>query len=392
MLLALAACESDVGATVEPVLALAFDSGVRVLDLEGHSARWNAVAGYDVAWSSDGRWLASRTPDGGGLVYVDEVDTGARVFEGACDWTERFVWAPDAPWLAFRAGDYEAGGISIVDAETGEVREVTPAAGDDTDPVWSPDGQRLLVHRRIVKSSGGDFLSTYKVLVADVASGQVTRLTDLPDDTSEGPARFSADGRWIVLQAGGAPRYKTLWAYGPEGPPVQLADGAQFGATLPRPGTSEMLYGAQNDDTRFALIDLDGGAETEILHIDTEWYWWENTTWSPDGRRFAFVVDAGSCEDIATKVHLYDVAAREIRLAATVPVRGGVIELAWSPDGARLALLAGDCAVAQHGARSGVYMLDVETGALEQIHEEPRALAWDIAWRPSRPTPPRHEP
>jgi dipeptidyl aminopeptidase/acylaminoacyl peptidase len=57
--------------------------------------------------------------------------------------------------------------------------------------------------------------------------------------------------------------------------------------------------------------------------------------WSPDGRVLAFIAARG--EDAKPQVHLLAVAGGEAR--RLTDLKGGVADLAWSPDGSRLALV-----------------------------------------------------
>jgi Tol biopolymer transport system component len=79
-------------------------------------------------------------------------------------------------------------------------------------------------------------------------------------------------------------------------------------------------------------------------------------SWSPDSRSFAFVVEKGGRDAVA----IVDVPSGRIRKIITLEVKG-TAGLAWSPDGARVALSA------TQDARRDIYLLDPGNGAIERL-------------------------
>ena len=138
----------------------------------------------------------------GGLIHGrgDEVGHGAR-------------WSPDGARLAFVDGI--GGGLIVFDFTREVVGLPVAAAGFD----WSPDGRRLVIVESV--TDGGAPRS--RLVVADAASGALTRLTDEPGVLDATP-RWSPDGAsiaftrrpaaraaalaqpWVVDAAGGAAR------------------------------------------------------------------------------------------------------------------------------------------------------------------------------------------
>src|SRR5215510_2327546 len=61
------------------------------------------------------------------------------------------VWSPDGKWLAVQdaRASCAIAGLSLLSVETGEKRTLTvpPAAYDDSEPAFSPDGRALLFTR-----------------------------------------------------------------------------------------------------------------------------------------------------------------------------------------------------------------------------------------------------
>jgi dipeptidyl aminopeptidase/acylaminoacyl peptidase len=85
------------------------------------------------------------------------------------------------------------------------------------------------------------------------------------------------------------------------------------------------------------MTSWDGARTVQLTHTpkDSE----SSPRWSPDNRYLAFLAARGG-DDAKTQVWLLDRSGGEARPLTKLP--GGVGDLAWSPDGKRLALVASD--------------------------------------------------
>ena len=91
-------------------------------------------------------------------------------------------------------------------------------------------------------------------------------------------------------------------------------------------------------------------------------------SWSPDGKRIAFVSDRSGEE----QVYVVEQAGGEpVRL--TEGVRGRLYRLRWSPDSKMIAF---------SDKEGKVYVLDVGTKAVNEIADEPRGRITDYKWSP----------
>src|SRR5215203_3000421 len=93
--------------------------------------------------------------------------------------------------------------------------------------------------------------------------------------------------------------------------------------------------------------------------------------WSPDARKFAFIVYAEGDQEIA----ILDVASRNIERRISVPKVGAIQHPAWSPDGSKLAFSG------TIGGVSDLFVYDLNTGASTQLTND-RYADIEPTWSP----------
>jgi hypothetical protein len=94
-------------------------------------------------------------------------------------------------------------------------------------------------------------------------------------------------------------------------------------------------------------------------------------TWSPDGRKFAFIVYQKGNQEIA----ILDVASRNVERQIAVPGVGAIQNPEWSPDGNRIAFSGTD------GGVSDLYVYDIPSHKAKQLTHD-RFADIQPAWSP----------
>jgi dipeptidyl aminopeptidase/acylaminoacyl peptidase len=218
----------------------------------------------------------------------------------------------------------------------GEVRRLTAAPANATDPSWSPDGRWLAfvseregeasrVASEEAKKQGKD---KAQIWLLPTDGGEARQLTFLPHGAST-PV-WSPDGRWLAFTA-------------PVGP---LDEETEDGKPLPKARVIDRLWyrldGAgfiYERRSHLFLVGVAGGEPVQLTDGD-----WDDgdPTWSPDGSSLAFV---SSREEDRWRTPTPDVytltiaqgGARELRRLTDGSLSCG--SPAWSPDGRTIAFL-----------------------------------------------------
>ncbi|WP_020473020.1 WD40 domain-containing protein [Zavarzinella formosa] len=263
---------------------------------------------YGVAWSPNGRMIASGS-DNNALLIWDAATGTCREINGHAKNVHSVSWSPDSRMIASASDDTT---VRLWDATTGEsLRELSGHAGPVKSVAWSPDG-------RTVASASGD----KTVRLWDAATG--TNIRELKHAMTVNGVSWNPDGRMIV--SAGEDKIVRIWDV-----PTGMSLRELKGHTRTVHGVSwspdgRMIVSASEDKT-VRLWNAATGENLRELNGHTGSV--RSLTWSPDGRKVASA-------SMDYTVRLWD-AATGTSLRELKGHTGNVMGVSWSPDGRTIA-------------------------------------------------------
>ena len=375
--------------------------GIFVAGATGESVRRLSDAGFEPAWSPDGKQIAFTTEEivdpasrqSDSTLFVVEAGGGSprKVVDGDA---VQASWSPSGQRIVYWSNTGGQRDIYIVAAAGGTRVPVTQDAAIDWSPVWSPDGRFIYF-----ASDRGGAMNLWRIAV-DQSSGQaqgvpepvttgVQASPELPRFSRDGsrlafrsrvasinpvaipfdpvrtragvpllldtqnnirvPSDVSADGKQIAYSSTGE-RQEDIFIGSPDGPMRRVTDDpARDRAPMFTPdGRSLVFYSNRDGGWAAWIIGVDGG---NLRKIAGPAY---NPQVSPRGDSIFFFADSGKVGVFSARL-ASDTGAPPIQLPGTTT--GGKLfnQTALSPDGARLA----GYLVSDSGRPSGVAVYDI---------------------------------
>ena len=308
---------------------------LRVVDGDGTGSRLlyrNAdLRRLDVAdWSSDGRSILCtfHLSTGSSQIALVSVGNGAAQVLKTFDWPGpgRLSLSPDGRYVAYGLG----GDVFLLAVRGTHEAVLVENPANDFNPIWTPDGKRILFTSDRTGSLG--------IWVLSVADGNPQGVPEL--------LRADVGKTW----------------------PVRFARGdSYFYATQTK---MQDVYVAELDPKTSKVTGPPSQASRRLVGANR---WPE---WSPDGKVLAFVSNqAPGGQDLATISILSFETGKQEELH---PRMANIQRLRWSPDGR--SILAGG---RDERDRRGLYRIDAQTGDISPVVQSGGMNGvWQFAWSP----------
>ena len=226
---------------------------------------------------------------------------------------------------------YSADGDIFVSDRTGSgARAITTGPGIDTDPLFSPNGQRIAFLRTTPGVMGLD------LMVGDLDGGQPVKVSTEPLPFTE-MYEWAPDSGWLILNTSDR-RLMRLDVTDP-GEPTLIASDAILsrGASVFRPPDGKQIMFMRGSVGGLWVLDLDGQGQPRLLidNPEPENRDFTYARWSPDGTMIAFPATIGDGEQY--RIHVARADGTAIRRVSTADGTFVEADLRWSPDGSRIA-------------------------------------------------------
>jgi Tol biopolymer transport system component len=284
----------------------------------------------------------------GGDTRTVEVVPGSTVvtFDLTCLGTDALI--------AFTSNSFDFLAIFTINPDGSGLSRLTPDDEAESNPVWSPDGRRILFTNDV----------ELNVMNAD-GSGRV-KLAD--SDLGIFDHRWSPDGRriaYVVLREVEEDLVSDLWVIGADGTGRIRVD-ARASDPSWAPDARRIVYATANQgDPRLRIINADGTGEVPLTTRAAF-----QPAWSPDGTQIAFVTPGG--RDIFL---INPDGTGEVNLTRG---RGEDDGPTWSPDGSKLAFSTGTI---DDEEESEIAIMGRD-GSNRQILTNHRGFDFEPAWSP----------
>ncbi len=290
-----------------------------------------------IDWTQDGSGIYIRTRFGG-VSQLHRVRSPGGV-------REQLTWYPEPIGQVIRRGDRrtlaitmdEGGGeqdqIFLFDPDTAKTRRLSDGVSRNRLVRWSRDGKQMAFQSTRRNGRNNDLW-----WMEPGRPGSEELLLEAPDGSWFGPADFSDDGRYLLVQQfisvddsriyilDLVERDLFLVAGGEEIPSANKA--IEFGSGGPG---FFFITNRRGQSAELAWLMPEQGAEVEYLTRGSNWDVTDFAA-SDDGKRGAFVTN----EDGISRLYLLNTTTRKFRAVGRVPV-GLISGLKFSPDSSRLA-------------------------------------------------------
>lgn len=228
-------------------------------------------------------------------------------------------WSPDGWLIAFSgfAGSSNFADIYTIDLKTSRKRQLTENNFNDKDPVFTPDGKRVLYTTDESPLPDAAF-GVLHIAAVPVGGGKSEYFTE--DECSSIQPGISPDGKGVLLvKIDEDSGRHSLWQYGLDGKPVASLSGRTFARIhryIPNSAANIIVIWGQEEPEQqdgIFILDMKTGQIKPLPDPDAPK---SNPALSPSGSLIAYT----SPTETGRQLFLYNVASGEIR---QLTVKGG---------------------------------------------------------------------
>ncbi|MEW5988820.1 MAG: Ig-like domain-containing protein [Chloroflexota bacterium] len=328
---------------------------------------WRFATGHTrvlyLGWDGDGRsQIFVVDPAGGEPVQLTQ----------ETDSILDYSLSPDGLAIAYTIQSQEgAADLRLIDTD-GNNRRLLLNCPDAacSQPVWSPDGRRLLYERRQISQTGA-VPGAPRLWWLDPVSAATSPVFQDSQLLAFG-ARFSPDGRWLsyVVALDQAIQVVNLEDGRLHRVPTQVGVPAAWSPQSDSLLLTDVRFQAEEWTVHLIRLDLDGLAQTDlsgIAQVDDN-----GPAWSPDGAWVA-LARKGARETAGRQVWLLRPDGAEAHPVTAAPeFQHGPPH--WSPDGRWLVFQRHS--LTEPGADPTIWLLEMATGELRQVAAAGMQPAW----------------
>ena len=260
-------------------------------------------------------------------------------------------------------------GIAAVAPDGQDFAELTPvpATGNDYDPSYSADGEKITFTRVPQPANSGQIWT----MNAD-GSGQI-QLTDGTPTARDSNAEFSPDGGWVVFARYNGVASTQVWLMRADGSgQTQLTFGPDSrGPSFSPDGSTIVFERGTPSGSRIWTMNADGSGTPQQLTTGPSTVSDSDPSYSPDGQRIIFSrFGSGAAADILT------MNADGSNVQPGVATPAFEVEPEFSPDGTKIAYVRGS---------SDLYLADPDGANQTQVPEIRVYPESSIGWQPLNP-------